>query len=94
MDELQRKYTDRGLVVVAVNLDTKPESLDKFLAKLSVSFAIAFDPAGSVAKAYKVKAMPSSYIIDREGNIASTQIGFQEKDAKTLEKQVVELLGK
>ena len=94
MNDLLKKCAVQGLVVVAVDLDSKPESADKFLANHPVDFSIAFDPSGSVAKLYNVKAMPSSYIIDREGNIASTHTGFLEKDTKTLEKQVVEQLGK
>jgi thiol-disulfide isomerase/thioredoxin len=93
MEDLQRKYADKGLLVVAVNLDANSESADKFLAKHPVDFAVVFDPSGSVAKAYELKGMPSSYIIDQEGNVVSTHIGFQEKDAKTLENQLVELLG-
>ncbi len=94
MDQLQHKYADKGLVVLAVNLDSKAESADKFLAQHPTSFSIAFDPSGSTPKAYHVKGMPSSFLIDREGNIVSTHIGFQEKDTKSLEQQVVELLGK
>jgi thiol-disulfide isomerase/thioredoxin len=92
MNELQHKFADQGLKIVAVNLDTKQESLDKFLAKYPVNFTIAFDPGGDVAKLYQVKGMPSSYLIDRQGNLVSSHIGFLEKDTKLLEEHVAEVL--
>jgi thiol-disulfide isomerase/thioredoxin len=94
MDQLQKKYADKGLVVIAINLDVKHEAATKFLTAHPVGFTVAFDPAATVPPLYKVKAMPSTFIIDKDGNIAASHIGFQEKDTADLEKQVTELLGK
>ena len=92
MNDLQGKYADQGLTIIAVNLDSKQESLDKFLSKHPANFAIAFDPGGNVAQLYHVKGMPSSFLIDRQGNLVSSHIGFLEKDAKPLEQSITELL--
>jgi len=94
MNELQQKYADKGMVVVAVNLDSNPDKADKFLASHPAKFTVAFDPAATLPPLYHVKAMPSTFIIDKEGNIAASHIGFQEKDKATLEKQITELLSK
>jgi len=92
MNELQNKYSDQGLTIIAVNLDTKQESLDKFLTKHPAHFAVAFDPGGTVAGLYQIKGMPSSFLIDRQGNIVSSHIGFLEKDTKSLEERIADLL--
>jgi peroxiredoxin len=81
------------LTVVAVNLDSKRTNADKFLAQHPVTFKIAFDSMGSTAKVYKIKGMPSSYLINRLGNIVSSHIGFQEKETKKIEKEIVDQLG-
>jgi cytochrome c biogenesis protein CcmG/thiol:disulfide interchange protein DsbE len=94
MNDLQKKYGDRGLAVVAVDLDVKQESADKFLATHPVGFTVAFDPKATLPPLYHVKAMPSSFLIDKDGTIVSTHIGFQEKDTGELERQVKELLAK
>ena len=94
MDQLQKKYGDQGLIVVAVNLDVNKTKADKFLADHPVNFTVAFDPKATVPPIYHVKAMPSTFIIDKEGNIAVSHIGFQEKDTPSLEKQITELLSK
>jgi cytochrome c biogenesis protein CcmG/thiol:disulfide interchange protein DsbE len=94
MNELQKNFADKGLTVIAVDLDAKRESADKFLSTHPAGFTVAFDPKATLPPLYNVKAMPSSFLIDKEGNIVSTHIGFQDKDTANLEKQVVELLAK
>jgi cytochrome c biogenesis protein CcmG/thiol:disulfide interchange protein DsbE len=94
MDELQKKYGDLGLTVIGVNLDRERDKAYTFLSKLKPGFKIAFNPDGSVAEKYQVKGMPSSYLIDRQGNIVYTHLGFEEKEAKVIEDQIKELLSK
>lgn len=94
MDKIQQKYADKGLRIVAVNLDRKQENVEKFLTTHPASFTVVFDPAATLPPLYDVKVMPSSFLIDKDGNIVSTHTGFQEKDAEKLEKQLMEMLGK
>ncbi len=81
MGEMQRKYGDGGLTVVAVNVDKKREDAAKFLAHTPGAFTIVYDPAGSVASSYDVKGMPTSYLVDRAGRIVAVDSGFRD-DAK------------
>ncbi|MFV1982039.1 MAG: TlpA disulfide reductase family protein [Thiohalomonadales bacterium] len=92
MNEMHARYKDKGLVILAVNLDKDPELVAKFLRDYPAKFKIAYDPSGKSAEAYKVLGMPSSYIIDRQGNIIETHIGFREKDKAGLEKKISSLL--
>ncbi len=92
MNEMHDRYKDKGLVIVAVNLDKDPELVAKFLSDYPAKFKIAYDPSGKSAEAYKVLGMPSSYIIDRKGNIIETHIGFREKDKADLEKKISSFL--
>lgn len=94
MNELNKKYKDQGLQIVAVNLDKSREPIDEFLAKVPADFTIAYDPSGTTATAYKVQGMPSTYIIDRNGQLAVTHIGFRDKDKEEMENKIKELLAK
>lgn len=78
---MQRKYGERGLTVVAVNVDKKREDAAKFLALTPASFTVVYDPVGTVPTAYDVKGMPTSYLVDRTGRVVSVDTGFRE-DAK------------
>jgi thiol-disulfide isomerase/thioredoxin len=92
MNNLQKRYADQGLVIVAVNLDKSRELSDRFLSEVPAELTIAYDPEGKVASAYQVKGMPSSYLIDRDGRIHNSHIGFREETAGDMENTIQALL--
>jgi len=92
MNRLQKRYQEQGLVVVGINLDKSRELSDDFLKKTPADFIVAYDPEGKVASAYRVKGMPSSYLIDRQGRIQKTHIGFREETSADVESAIRALL--
>jgi cytochrome c biogenesis protein CcmG/thiol:disulfide interchange protein DsbE len=92
MNTLQAKYRDKGLQIVAVNVDSDLEQVKPFLEKYPADFVVAYDADGKVASQYQVKGMPSSYLIDKQGNIHASHIGFREEDKVTVETQIKQLL--
>ena len=92
MEEVQQRYKDLGFKVLAISLDTKRDVIDQFLGTMDVHFDIAHDPSGDSANAFKVKGMPSSYLIDRKGNIHMTHMGFNSNDKTKLEEEIKNLL--
>jgi len=93
MNEIQAKYEKDGFVVLAINLDKKRKHADEFLAETPANFTIAFDPSGKTADDYQVMGMPTSYIIDRTGEIKASHIGFLTKDQTKLEDSIKTILG-
>lgn len=79
MNEMKRKYADKGLVIVAVNVDEKRADAARFLAATPADFTVAYDSGGRLASAFRPKAMPSSYIVAPDGSIAYRHTGFREK---------------
>lgn len=94
MNQMQKKYKGKGLEIIAINLDKKRELADTFLREIPANFTIAFDPEGKTAEAYKVMGMPSSYLINRKGEIVYKHIGFQENSASRMEAHISEALKK
>lgn len=92
MNELQRLYGGQGFTVVAVNLDKERELAARFIEGTKPTFTIAYDAEGSVAESYRVQGMPSSYLIDVNGEIRSRHVGFREKDREDLEYQIRSLI--
>jgi cytochrome c biogenesis protein CcmG/thiol:disulfide interchange protein DsbE len=92
MNSLQKKYGKRGLKIIAVNLDKERNNTRAFIEATTPGFTIAYDPEGSIAEHYGVMGMPSSYLIDRNGKVHSSHIGFRAKDKAELEKKIVQLL--
>ena len=94
LNSMHRKYGPNGLQIIAVNLDKDRALADKFLAEVPAEFALRFDPAGELAKHYGVQAMPSSYLIDADGNVLATHAGFRTSDAAAYEQAIESALAK
>jgi cytochrome c biogenesis protein CcmG/thiol:disulfide interchange protein DsbE len=92
MNAMQQRYEAQGLSIIAINLDQKPEQAKRFLKKMPANFTVAYDPEGKTAEQYNVQGMPSSYLIDRKGQIRQSHIGFRQKDREPLEQALREIL--
>ena len=92
MNQMQQRYGNKGFKIVAVNVDSDQALAKKFLTEHNANFTIAYDPQGKVASAFKVKGMPNSYLIDRNGQIHSSHIGFREKDVAAMEAGIKALI--
>lgn len=75
MERLYRKHREAGFVMVAVSLDANSKVVPPFVARHKLSFPIALDPKMEIANAYSVRALPSSFLVDRSGNLAALAIG-------------------
>ena len=92
MDALQSKYGSRGLVVIAINVDTERRLAANFLAEAPVGFKIVYDPAGRLAEEWQLQGMPTTILIGRDGKTLPQHVGFRKVDQVPLEAAVVRLL--
>ncbi len=92
MNEMQAKYAKQGFDVVSINLDQDKSSIDAFLKSYPANFRILLDPEGKVASDYELVGMPSSYLIDKKGNLRRTHTGFFIKNKSQYEKEIIALL--
>lgn len=92
MDALYQRYKSLGFVVLGVNIDDKRELADKMIKQLGVSYPILFDSDKSVSKQYKVNAMPTTLIIDRDGKVRHVHYGYKSGYMDTYQAEVRALL--
>jgi thiol-disulfide isomerase/thioredoxin len=92
MAQMQQRYQEQGLVIIAVNVDQDRALADKFLAQVPHPFTIEFDANGTLAETYQVAAMPSSIVIDKNGQIIARHAGFFEKNLAQYEQHLREAL--
>lgn len=85
LHKMQTRYRKQGLQVITVNLDKQQNLAKEFLRHHRTNFPVVYDPQGHIATRYGVKAMPSSYLIDRHGRIVRVHLGFRESDTAKLE---------
>jgi thiol-disulfide isomerase/thioredoxin len=80
MPVIERVYRDdhsHGLAVIAVNTTFQNSERDAraFAQELGLTFPIVLDPDGSVSRTYLLRALPSTYIVDRHGIIRTVILG-------------------
>ena len=93
LNAMHSKYEQEGLVIIGVNLDASREDAAEFLEEYPAEFRIHFDTDAVLATEYGVEAMPSSYVIGRDGELRSTHRGFKVKEQSDYEAILVEALG-
>lgn len=95
MNDLAKKYADRGVVVIAVNVDENRSDMDGFLKQNPASFTVLRDSAQKLVERTGVSTMPSSFVVDQAGKVRFTHSGFHgEKTRKQYVQEIESLLGK
>jgi cytochrome c biogenesis protein CcmG/thiol:disulfide interchange protein DsbE len=92
MNEMIGRYADEDFVIVGVNVDMERELAEEFLRETPASFPIVYDPDAKLAQQFGVLGMPSSYLIDRDGNVISSHIGFRRDERDNYESAIREAL--
>lgn len=75
VDEVAREFADRGVQLVAINLEETPERIKAAMERLQLEMAIALDKDGRIAERYGATSIPQTVIIDREGKVARLFVG-------------------
>lgn len=92
LSAMHKKYAGKGLVIIGVNVDEERRDAERFLAQTPSAFEIIYDPAGALPARYGVSAMPSSFIFDRNGQLAAKHLGFQNAKRAEYEELLRKLL--
>jgi cytochrome c biogenesis protein CcmG/thiol:disulfide interchange protein DsbE len=89
--EFNKNYKDRGFTVVGISMDDDGwKSVKPYLAAKKIDYPVAIGN-DELGKLYGgVESLPTTFIIDRGGNIAYTHMGLESKD--TYEKEIAGLL--
>jgi thiol-disulfide isomerase/thioredoxin len=92
---LAEKYESEGVEVVGVHVDDRRppvEDLKQYLEARKVSYTNLISTR-KVDNAYRIYAMPTTYILDRDGRIKNMYMGFNPAfDPKAIESELREML--
>ncbi len=75
MQRLRDRLAQRPFEILAVNYQEGRPRIRAFLDKVPVAFPIVRDTDGGVARAWKVRIFPSSFVIDTQGKIRLQLVG-------------------
>jgi DsbE subfamily thiol:disulfide oxidoreductase len=92
LDDIHKQYSSLGFSVLGVNLDAKSSKAINYLKDTPVTFPVLYDPKGDVSGTYGVQAMPSTVIIDKDGNVRFLHEGYKSGYEDDYRKQIKKLL--
>jgi peroxiredoxin len=94
LSEVAGAFKDRNVVVYAVNQREEEGVVKKFMEDKKLALPVLMDAKAEVAKSYKVRGIPQTVIIDKEGNVAAVHVGFSPSLKAQLTKKLDALLAK
>ncbi|MCC6542951.1 MAG: TlpA family protein disulfide reductase [Nitrospirae bacterium] len=95
LEKLAATYSGSGLFILAINQDKTRSGMVEFLDKNPISSSnmkVLTDPQFSVISSYGPRAMPTSFIIDKEGVVRYIHFGFSETDPSKWIKEIDSLI--
>ena len=75
MQRVYEAYKDKGLVILAVDVQEEKLLVQEFADQLGLTFPVLLDTKGEVTRSYRVRGLPTSYFIDQNGVILDVQVG-------------------
>ena len=94
MPELQayyNKYVEKGFVIIAINDGDPTPDVEQFVQDFQLTFPVWLDPTYiATEQAFKTLNLPSSFVIDRQGNIRLMWVGGINR--RTLEQHVTPII--
>ncbi len=82
MEKLHRRLKDKDFVMVAINLQESDAQVKAFFEKMKLSFTALLDSNGEVATGFAVNALPTSFVLDKQGKIVGAAIGPREWNSR------------
>jgi thiol-disulfide isomerase/thioredoxin len=92
LSKLAPRWRQKGIEVVAVDVDDDAEAAKEFLRARDIHLVVVHDSNKKIANAYEPEKMPTSFAIDAAGVVRAINAGFEDGDEVKLEKQLVRLL--
>jgi thiol-disulfide isomerase/thioredoxin len=90
---LHDEFARRGLVVIGVGVDDSRDEYVKFLRRHAPPFQTVLDQDKRLVSAVAIPAMPTSYLIGRDGRVRFIHEGFHSWETeKTLRAEIEALL--
>ena len=68
LNDLDKKYHDRGLEIVGVTSEDKTV-VERFRARTPMHYAVALDADQALATEFQVQAIPQAWLLDKEGRV-------------------------
>jgi thiol-disulfide isomerase/thioredoxin len=92
LDRLSRTLAGRHFRVVGVNVGEGEPRIRQFLERVPVGFPILRDSAMETMKAWRVRVLPASFLVDKNGMLRYQLVGETDWENAAQQAPIMELL--
>jgi len=92
MNKLRTSLAGRAFEVLAVNLAEPETRIRRFMEQVPMDFAVLLDRDSSVAKAWKARVLPVSYLVGPDGRIRYSVLGGMDWNEERVRKAILDML--
>lgn len=92
LDEMYQRYNKAGFELYGINVEQNTDDAEKLLKELGTRFPILWDSDSKVSKLYNVSAMPTTIMVDKDGEIRYVNRGYKPGDEEKYREQIRELI--
>ena len=92
LEKIHKKYKRLGFTLLGVNVEENSNDAKNYLKDVKVTFPILFDRTQKTSELYNVSAMPTTVLIDRNGNKRFLHKGYKPGYENDYKKQIKKLL--
>jgi len=75
LERLQHEFSSRGLAIIGVNNRESREAVGRYAKELGLTFPLVLDPDGKINALYGVAALPTTFLVGRDGRAVAFAIG-------------------
>lgn len=94
-EKIVKPFTDKDFVLLPISRGEKKEVVRKKMEKLKtkgIDFNVGIDPTQEIYKLYATNFIPRNFLIDRNGKVVYTSVGYDETKLDELVKKIEELM--
>ncbi|GAA4027624.1 TlpA disulfide reductase family protein [Actimicrobium antarcticum] len=92
LNRLQQTFKDRKLQVLGINIGEGKPRIAQFTQRIPIQYKVLRDADSDVMKAWRVRIMPTSFLIDKQGKLRYQLVGDADWDDPKIQAPVLELL--
>jgi peroxiredoxin len=92
LDRINTTYQRAGLVVLGISVDEDLRRAREYADAMAVSYPILFDAGSSIGRDYLLQKMPMTILVDRNGIVRYSSVGFKHGDEAAYLDHIRELL--
>jgi len=75
LQQVHEERSGEGVVILAVNIGESQSEVEEFMKNFGLSFLMLLDADEEVARQYNIRAIPTTFFIDKDGVIQDLKIG-------------------